>query len=323
VTRTLLGHVDNSLYPQLSVTIRASYTVPANVQGPVPIMIELGNTSLVGRGARGGSPQWHQLAIARGWGYGSIVPGSIQADTPGLATGIIPLTARGRFRQPDEWGVLRAWQWGVSRLVDYFETHAEAGVDPTRIGIAGLTIYGKGAIVAHAFEPRLAAAFVGSSGAAGIKPYRRTYGERLENIAGREIHQWMAGNFIRYASEDPRYSAADLPVDTHALLALCAPRPCFVSCGTVANGEARWVDPQGSYMAVLLAAPAYHLLGGEGWEVSADVFYAPMPPVNTVAGGSLAWRQHQGGVDLTPNWPTFLEWADRQLTARENAVALP
>ena len=48
----------------------------------------------------------------------------------------------------------------------------------------------------------------------------------------------MAGNFIKYGASDPPRTAADLPVDSHELIALCAPRPCFISYGSVEHGEA-------------------------------------------------------------------------------------
>ena len=34
------------------------------------------------------------------------------------------------------------------------------------------------------------------------------------------------------------------------------------------------------------------------------------PPVG-VTDGELAWRQHEGGHMLGPNWPAFLAFADR------------
>jgi RNA polymerase sigma factor (sigma-70 family) len=322
VTRTLLGHVDNSMYPRVSVTLQATFTVPANATGPMPVMIEIGNNTMPGaRTTRGAVPAWRQLALARGWGYGMITPSSIQPDNPALTTGIIGLTAHGQPRKPDDWGVLRAWQWGVSRLIDYFATHPEANVDAAKVGVAGLTIYGKAAIVAEAFDPRVAVALVGSSGEGGIKLHRRAYGEPLESLAQRDYHEWMAGNFIKYAADDPHMTAADLPVDSHELIALCAPRPCFISFGSVENGEARWVDPHGSFMAAVLAGPAYRLFGAADLGMSADYLNDPMPPPDTLVGGELAWRQHSAGTDLAPNWPVFFDWVARYVPSRSATVA--
>src|SRR5262249_19549900 len=129
-TKTLVGHVDNSAYPQISVNIQANFTVPASAKGPVPIMIEFGGFR---RGPRRGGPAvvpWTEQAITKGWGHGSINPGSIQPDNNQLTSGIIGLTNKGKPRKPDDWGALRAWQWGVSRLIDYFEANPDSKVDP-------------------------------------------------------------------------------------------------------------------------------------------------------------------------------------------------
>jgi len=313
VTKTLVGHVDNSAYPQLSVNIQASYTVPAQTKKPVPIMIEFSFGGF-GFGFRrpGFVPAWHTLAISRGWGYGSIVPTSIQPDNNQLRTGIIGLTNKGQPRKPDDWGALRAWQWGVSRLIDYFEQNPDSKVDPKKVGIEGLSRYGKAAIVTEAFEPRIAVGLIGSSGEGGVKLHRHIFGEAVENLAGGEYY-WMAGNFMKYGASDPPMTAADLPVDSHELIALCAPRPCFISYGTVAGGDPNWVDAHGSFMAAVLAGPVYRLLGKKDLGTPGDYLTDPMPPVGKLIGGELAWRQHNGGHDVTPNWPPFFDWVRRYI----------
>jgi hypothetical protein len=318
ITKTLSGHVDNSGDTNITVNIQAGFTVPANATGLVPVMIEFGGGFGPGggRGGRGGfgEPSWHQQAIAKGWGYGSINPGSIQGDNNQLTRGIIGLVNKGQPRKPDDWGSLRAWQWGVSRLIDYFEANPDSMVDAKKVGIEGLSRYGKAAIVTEAFEPRIAVGLIGSSGEGGVKLHRHTYGEAVENLAGGEYY-WMAGNFIKYGASDPLKTAADLPVDSHELIALCAPRPCFISYGTVENGDAKWVDAHGSFMAGVLAGPVYRLLGKRDFGSAGDYLTDPMPPVKQLIGGELAWRQHEGGHDVTPNWPSFFQWVGAYIQA--------
>ena len=101
-----------------------------------------------------------------------------------------------------------------------------------RIGIDGVSRYGKAALVTMAFEPRFAVVLVGSSGEGGAKLHRRNFGELVENVASTGEYHWMAGNFIRYAA-DP-LGPNDLPVDAHELIALCAPR---FTCDTMVSGE--------------------------------------------------------------------------------------
>lgn len=312
VTKTLVGHVDNRRYPAVTVNIQASFTVPAHATGPVPIMIEFGGFGNFGRN-RPGTP-WTDQAIAKGWGYGTINPNSIQPDNDRLNTGVIGLVNKGQPRKPDDWGALRAWGWGVSKLIDYFEANKDAKVDPKKVGIEGVSRYGKAALVTQAFDTRVAVALVGSSGEGGSKLHRHIFGEAVENLAGGEFY-WMAGNFIKYGASDPNKTAADLPVDSHELIALCAPRPCFISHGLVEKGDAKWVDYHGSFMSGVLAGPVYRLLGKKDFGTPGDYLTDQMPPVGQLIGGELAWRQHEGGHEVTPNWPAFFEWVGQYIQA--------
>jgi len=174
--------------------------------------------------------------------------------------------------------------------------------------------------VTEAFEPRIAVGLIGSSGEGGVKLHRHIYGEAVENLAGGEYY-WMAGNFIKYGASDPMKTAADLPVDSHELIALCAPRPCFISYGIVEHGDAKWVDAHGSFMAGILAGPVYRLLGKKDFGTSGNYLTDPMPPVNQLIGGELAWRQHDGGHDVTPNWPAFFKWVSAYVKAPPLAAA--
>ena len=199
---------------------------------------------------------------------------------------------------------------GASRLIDYFAANSDAHVDPRKVGIEGLSRFGKAALVTEAFDERVAVGLIGSSGAGGAKLYRHIYGETVENLAGGEYY-WMAGNFMKYAAADSTFgsmNAADLPVDSHELIALCAPRLCFISYGTVEGGDPKWVDVRGSFMAGVLAGPVYQLLGERDFGAMGDYLTAPMPRVGELVGGELAWRQHNSGHDVTPNWRAFFEW---------------
>jgi len=305
VLKKLAGRVDNSFYPLITVDIQLTLATPAHSKTPVPVMMEFG---FGGRGfppppgGRAG-PTWQEQVIAKGWGYAVIVPNSIQADNgAGLTDGIIGLCNRGRPRKPDDWGALRAWAWGASRGLDYFET--DPSVDAKAVGIEGLSRYGKAAIVAMAYDQRFAVGFIGSSGEGGAKLHRRNFGELVENLAGSGEYHWMAGNFIRYAGP---LTPGDLPVDSHELIALCAPRPVFISVGSP-KVEGQWVDARGMFLAAVGAGPVYRLLGKK------DLGTAEFPPQEAaLTGGEVAFRQHAGGHTTGPNWPVFLEFAGRYL----------
>jgi hypothetical protein len=309
VTKQLVGHVDNSSYPLVTVDIQLTLTTPADAAGPVPVIMEFS----FGRPPRvpppgvpvDRGPTWQQQVLAKGWGYAILVPASIQADNgAGLTRGIIGLVNKGQPRRPDDWGALRAWAWGASRALDYFETDKD--VDATQVGIEGLSRYGKAAIVTMAYDPRFAIAFVASSGAGGAKLHRRHFGEQVENVAGSGEYHWMAGNYIKYAGP---LTPNDLPVDSHQLVALCAPRPVFISAGSL-EVEGGWIDAKGMFLAAAGAGPVYRLLGKK------DMGTTEFPPQETaLVDGEIAFRQHAGGHTAGPNWPTFLTWASRYVKA--------
>jgi hypothetical protein len=316
ITKKILGHVDNSSYPPLSVDIQLTLTTPANATGPVPIIMELSwspeamaairkrlsEAQLAALADKG--PTWQQQLLAKGWGYASVIPTSIQPDSgAGLTEGIIGLVNKGQPRKPDDWGALRAWAWGASRALDYFET--DKSVDAKQVGLEGHSRYGKAVLVTMAYDPRFAIAYVSSSGEAGAKLYRRNFGEQIGNVAGSGEYHWMAGSFLKY---DGPLTENDLPIDAHELIALSAPRPVFIGAGAT-QGDG-WADAKGMFVSEAAASPVYKLLGKK------DLGTADFPSMETtLIDGDLAFRQHSGGHTPAPNWPTFLNFASRYLKA--------
>jgi hypothetical protein len=318
ITKKLTGHVDNSGYPLVTVDIQATLSTPANASGPVPVIMELNFIGGFPRAGRAGAappaaappaapqgPTWQQQVLAKGWGYAVMQPTSVQADNgAGLTQGIIGLVNKGQPRKPDDWGALRAWGWGASKVLDYFET--DKAVDAKHVGLEGHSRYGKAVAMAMADDSRFAIAFVSSSGEGGVKIHRRNWGELVENVAAPNEYHWMAGNFLKYAGP---LNWNDMPVDSHELVALCAPRPVFISGGAT-NGDG-WVDAKGMFLAGVGAGPVYKLLGRK------DMGTTEFPPIETaLIDGDVAFRQHSGSHTPAPNWPTFITFAARYLPAR-------
>jgi hypothetical protein len=337
VGKQLVGHVDNSLYPAITVEIQMTLVTPADAKGPVPVLMMFGFGGFGGGLPRPAGapapaappgrpgfaapagPSSTERLIAAGWGYATIIPNSIQADNgAGLTKGIIGLVNKGQPRKPEDWGSLRAWAWGAARGLDYLET--DAAVDAKKVGIEGVSRYGKAALVTMAFEPRFAIVLVGSSGEGGAKLHRRNFGEAVENLTAAGEYHWMAGNFLKYGAAESNFGAKtpnDLPVDAHELIALCAPRPTFISYGVPEKGDSKWLDQPGSFMATVAAGRVFRLLGAKDLGVGDDYRTAKMPPVNTgLLDGQLAWRQHDGGHEDRSNMKYFIEWADGQLGHR-------
>src|SRR5438445_5001429 len=325
IEKQLVGRTDNSSYPSISVDMQMTLVIPGNANGPVPVMMMFSSAAFRQRMAEmmakqpelkammGTDPPATEQLIAHGWGYAFIDPGSIQADNgAGLRKGIIGLTNKGQPRKPEDWGALRAWAWGASRGLDYLET--DKAVDAKRVGIEGVSRFGKAALVTMAFASRFAVVLVGSSGDTGAKLHRRNFGEAVESLTGGEYY-WMAGNFMKYGASEATFGSknpGDIPVDANELIALCAPRLTFISYGIPEKGDAKWLDQQGSFMATVDASRVFTLLGAKGFDVEETYRTAKMPPVNEgLLAGQLAWRQHDGGHTDAPNMKYFIQWADK------------
>ena len=307
--KTLIGVVDNSTYPDINVQIELQIVTPAEVQGGVPIVMEFGFARPFGNAeiikpigiVAAGEPTWKEQLLSEGWGYSIINPTSFQADNgAGLTSGIIGLVNKGEPRKPAQWGALRAWAWGASKAMDYFEVDKD--IDVKRIAVEGLSRYGKAAIVAMAYDTRFSLAFIGSSGAGGAKIMRRVFGEQVENLASSGEYHWFCGNFIKYAS---KFTPDNLPVDAHQLIALCAPRPIFISSGSP-QVEGEWVDAKGMFLGGVNAGSIYRLLGKK--DLGTKIF----PHLGAaLTDGEIAFRQHAGGHSTGPNWSTWIAWASK------------
>jgi hypothetical protein len=343
LTKYLVGHVDNSAFPGISVNLQAVLSTPANATGPVPVMMQFNGPGFgfpsaefpggaAARGAAGGpgqargrgpasgpatnpalaagrgpttargpglalGPSWQQQVLARGWGYALINTGSIQQDGgAGLTQGIIGLCNKGQPRAVDDWGVLSAWAWGASKVLDYFET--DKAVNAKMVGLEGHSRWGKATLVAMAYDQRFAIAYVSSSGEGGAKLHRRNYGEPVDAVAAVNEYHWMAGNFLKYAGHWDQ-----MPVDSHELIAMCAPRPVFIAGGT---WDDRGADTKGMFLAAAGAGPVYKLLGKK------DLGTTEMPPPDvSLIDGDIAFRQHEGGHTDALDWPVFIQFASR------------
>jgi hypothetical protein len=261
--------------------------------------------------------------VADGWAVAQLDPTAVQADNgAGLRRGVIGLVNKGEPRKPDDWGALRAWAWGASRVLDYVSQDPD--IDAHHVGIEGVSRYGKAALITMAFDQRFAMVLVGSSGEGGAKPHRRNFGEAVESLTGSGEYHWMAGNFLKYGASAARggaKTAGDLPVDSSELIALCAPRLTFISYGSPDQGDAQWLDQQGSFMATVAAGKVFRLLGARDLGVGDDYQHAIKPAIGVnLLDGQLAWRQHEGGHTDVPNFKYFISWADKGMNRPAPAV---
>jgi hypothetical protein len=230
--------------------------------------------------------------LARGYGIAFIDYREIEPDLPGGAG--LKYGVRKNFPPPGpgDWGAISAWAWGASRALDYLET--DTNVDAHHVILFGHSRLGKTVLWAGAQDTRFAAVIANCSGEMGASLSRRDYGETVDDVA-KHFPYWMCGNFQKYAGH-----WNDLPVDSHFLISLIAPRPLFLNTGS----EDRWGDPHGEFLAARAATPVYTLLGATG------ITETEFPPPDQPIQHDLSFNCHQGKHDVLPSdWDKFLDFA--------------
>jgi len=302
IIKNVVGEVDNSAYPAAHPRVEVTLYVPPHVTGRIPVIVTVWGAFFQRPDTTHRLPDRIAQVFAQGWAYATVNTTAIQADNgAGLSEGIIGLVNRGQPRKPDDWGVLAAWVWGMSRALDYLETDPQ--IDARHAAVEGHSRWGKTALLAGALDRRWAVVYASSSGAMGASLEKRSWGETIDNVASASEYHWMAGNFLKYAGHWDQ-----MPVDAHELIALVAPRPCLITGGT--RGDT-WVDSHGEFLAAVAADPVYQLLGARGLGTTT------MPAADQgLFDGELAYRMHEGGHTDMLDWPFFLQWARRYLGTR-------
>ena len=215
-------------------------------------------------------------------------------------TGTAPNVSTGR---PDDWGAIRKNAWIVSRALDYLES--DPTVDAHQVALTGHSIGGKIALQRGAFDERIGLVFASCSGEGGASLMRRDWGETIDDI-GQLSPQNYCANFQKWIGH---WHA--MPVDSHMLVALMAPRPLFMTGGT----DDQWSDPVGVFWAGVFASPVYELLGKRGLGTR-DV-----PKPNQFTGGDLLFYNHIGGhVTTAEEAAKYLELVKTHFKVKPLAV---
>jgi len=327
--RVITGTLDTSGFPQVRNVplLQGTLRTPLAAAGqPVPVVIVFG----------GSNSEW-QFTAPFGYGVCAFNWALLQPDNGGasLSSYLIGLISKGNWRRPLDWGALAAWSWGISRLIDFFET--DPGVDATRIGLQGHSRFGKATLVAAAYDQRIGAAFPSAAGALGTSWARRTWGENFELVAGADTeYHWIAGNAMRFCGElrPGRYwprKVWNLPADVHSVMSLVAPRVVMTAGGEdipPGFGDA-WTDPRGMYLSGAVATPVWDLLGWPGLVIPGGTEFTSgpgesiggTPPVDVAfIDGTIGWRRHHEGHTPVPDWPSFMTLMARHFSGSRPVV---
>lgn len=278
-------HGNQAVHPDPAIHITPSWVVPAPG-------IRKGRATLHSRGID--ASEWPIETILRaGYGVATYFSGDLYPDGEGKAAESIQPYFRTNPSDPQHWGAIATWAWGLSRVYDYLAT--DRAVDPHRVIVFGHSRYGKAALWAGARDRRFAMVIANGSGEGGAALYRRNFGETIRVMND----YWFAPRFKTYAEREN-----ELPVDAHALIALVAPRPVYIASAT----EDWWADPKGEFLAARGADSVYRLLGAGGLDAQA------MPPPDRSIQSRIGYHIRTGPHALTSSdWGHFLAFADRWL----------
>lgn len=293
--------------------------IPAKAKGPSPMLLSISFTAASNMiddpGIKAGmvwdAKSKTRVPASQGRKFGKIDVEAFLDAGIGISTfyygdlepdylGGLPQGNRARYLKPgqaapavDEWGAIADWAWGMSRVMDYFET--DKSIDTKQVAVHGVSRLGKTTMWAGAHDQRFAAVIASCSGEGGAALSRRNYGETVADLTDPTRYPYQfAANYAKFGED-----VTKLPMDAHMLVALVAPRPLLLQTGSTDT----WSDPKGEFEAELAAGPVYTLLGKQ--PLGTGVWPAPGTPIFH----DLAYYMHDGGHGMVPgDWKVYVDF---------------
>jgi dienelactone hydrolase len=234
--------------------------------------------------------------IARGYAVATFYNGDVDPDRNDMREGMRPWLAEKGVKT----STIMAWAWGIHRVVDYLVTVPE--LDRLNIAVVGHSRLGKTALVAAAFDERIALAIPHQAGCGGTAP-DRCHNPKAETVAriNKSFPHWFNDNFKKFNDATDK-----LPFDQHCLVALCGPRPVLFTNAV----EDQWANPDGQFEILKAAEPVYKFLGERG--IEAD----KMPELGKLIDSPLGYYIRAGKHSMTrEDWKVFLDYATKNQRA--------
>lgn len=230
--------------------------------------------------------------LERGYAVAEVFPSEVAADSKAYAP--VDLDRIGRLVAPERApeGVVAVWAATFGWAIDGLEE--DQRIDHGKIVAWGHSRHAKAALLAGAYDDRIAGVVSHQSGTGGATLSTSDNGESVARITTSYPH-WFSPTFAEFAGRE-----SELPVDQHQLIALNAPKPVFLGNGW----KDVWSDPNGAFRAAMAADEVYEFLGYEGLTQSglADPNYL---------GGDIAFQIRSGGHGVRrADWRAFLDWMD-------------
>jgi dienelactone hydrolase len=242
-----------------------------------------------------------EQSIDRGYAVATLYNGEIDTDVKDQRGEIAARIARELKADPSpkETATIMTWAWGLQQVISSLESMKE--LDPKRIAVVGHSRLGKAALVAGAFDERIALTIPHQAGCGGSGPSRsqNPKAESVERINTSFPH-WFNGNFKAFNK-----NVEKLPFDQHCLVALCAPRAVLFTNAL----DDQWANPGGQFDMLKAADPVYRLLGVKGLEAKT------MPePDGKLIDSTLGYWIRTGKHSMTKaDWKVFLDFADKHM----------
>lgn len=227
------------------ISFDALITLPANGAAPYPAMIGIGNSYL-------NNEELSRQGVAVIQFPNNLIGEQQNGESRG----------KGLFYElygsDHRASAMMAWAWGVSRVLDVLQSPANTLIDAQRVGVTGCSRNGKGALVAGAFDERLALTIMQESGSGGAASWRVSdaqlaAGQNVQTL--RQIvteNVWFTEDFKIFSE-----AASKLPFDHHSVMGLIAPRGLLV----VENTDMEWLGKQSTYTTSVVAREIWKALG--------------------------------------------------------------